>query len=427
MVDLDTAVQFTNDTVANNTVTTSTGGAFNAPAGGLVLTATVPVALKNTIVATTPSTANCDTAGHTGAIGSAGGNIDSGVSCGFSRPGDQYGTNPMVNPVANNSGPVETASLQAGSPAIGRGVTAGARRPTPGACARPKGQIDVGAFQASNQGYWMVASDGGIFTFGTAGFHGSEGGVTLNAPVVGMAVTPDRRRLLGGGRRRRGLHLRQRHLLRLDGLKHLNAPIVGMAAAPTGNGYWLVASDGGIFAFGSALFHGSKGGQHLNAPVVGIAADPTGNGYWEVASDGGIFNYGSAGFFGSKGGQHLNAPVVGIAPAPTGNGYWVVASDGGVFNYGRRRLLRLQGRPAPERPHGRHRRHPHRPGLLGVRLRRRGLHLRHRHLLGLDGGHDPQRPGGRWGRPHEGLGTAAPANARRRTGGGRWRGRRGRP
>jgi hypothetical protein len=42
---------------------------------------------------------------------------------------------------------------------------------------------------------------------------------------------------------------------------HLNMPIVGMAATATGNGYWLVASDGGIFTFGDAHFHGSVAGQ----------------------------------------------------------------------------------------------------------------------------------------------------------------------
>jgi hypothetical protein len=41
------------------------------------------------------------------------------------------------------------------------------------------------------------------------------------------------------------------------GGKPLNAPIVGMAATPTGNGYWEVASDGGIFSFGNARFSGS--------------------------------------------------------------------------------------------------------------------------------------------------------------------------
>jgi hypothetical protein len=38
----------------------------------------------------------------------------------------------------------------------------------------------------------------------------------------------------------------------------LNKPIVGMAATPDGMGYWLVASDGGIFAYGDAGFFGSR-------------------------------------------------------------------------------------------------------------------------------------------------------------------------
>ena len=84
-----------------------------------------------------------------------------------------------------------------------------------------------------------------------------------------------------------------------------------MAATPTGRGYWLVASDGGIFSFGDAGFHGSMGGKPLNRPIVGMAASPDGLGYWLVASDGGIFNFGDAGFFGSAGGAPLNKPAVG--------------------------------------------------------------------------------------------------------------------
>ena len=34
-------------------------------------------------------------------------------------------------------------------------------------------------------------------------------------------------------------------------------PVVGMAPDATGAGYWLVAADGGIFAFGDAGFTGS--------------------------------------------------------------------------------------------------------------------------------------------------------------------------
>jgi hypothetical protein len=51
---------------------------------------------------------------------------------------------------------------------------------------------------------------------------------------------------------------------------HLNAPIVGMASTPDGLGYWLVAADGGIFNFGDATFSGSEGGSHLNRPIIGI-------------------------------------------------------------------------------------------------------------------------------------------------------------
>ena len=114
----------------------------------------------------------------------------------------------------------------------------------------------------------------------------------------------------------------------------LNKPVVGMAAPQQGGGYWLVASDGGIFAFGNAGFHGSMGNVRLNQPVVGMAATPSGNGYWMVASDGGVFALGDAGFHGSMGGTRLNQPVVGMAATPSGNGYWLVASDGGIFAFG---------------------------------------------------------------------------------------------
>ena len=114
----------------------------------------------------------------------------------------------------------------------------------------------------------------------------------------------------------------------------LNKPVVGMAATADGGGYWLVASDGGIFDYGDAGFYGSRGGQPLNKPIVGMAATPDGKGYWLVASDGGIFDYGDAGFYGSRGGQPLNKPIVGMAATADGKGYWLVASDGGIFNYG---------------------------------------------------------------------------------------------
>ncbi len=110
---------------------------------------------------------------------------------------------------------------------------------------------------------------------------------------------------------------------------HLNAPVVGMASTPDGAGYWLVAADGGVFAYGDATFYGSTGGIHLNAPVVGIAPTENGFGYWLVAADGGVFAFGSAVFHGSAGAIHLNAPMVGMAGVPDGGGYWLVAATAG--------------------------------------------------------------------------------------------------
>ncbi|HXY28787.1 MAG TPA: N-acetylmuramoyl-L-alanine amidase, partial [Acidimicrobiales bacterium] len=119
-----------------------------------------------------------------------------------------------------------------------------------------------------------------------------------------------------------------------NALADANAPVVGMAATPSGGGYWMVGSDGGVFAFGDARYFGSTGALHLDAPVVGVAATRDGGGYWLAARDGGVFSYGDAGFYGSAGSLALDAPVVGMAATPDGGGYWLVAADGGVFAYG---------------------------------------------------------------------------------------------
>ncbi len=104
-----------------------------------------------------------------------------------------------------------------------------------------------------------------------------------------------------------------------------------MTANLNGTGYWLVASDGGVFSY-NAPFQGSTGSIKLNQPVVGMALDRATGGYWLVASDGGVFSY-NAPFFGSTGSIKLNKPVVGLAPVSDGSGYRLIASDGGVFSY----------------------------------------------------------------------------------------------
>ena len=128
-----------------------------------------------------------------------------------------------------------------------------------------------------------------------------------------------------------------------------------MAATGDDGGYWLVASDGGVFPFGDAGFFGSAGGLRLNKPVVGMAATPDDGGYWMVATDGGIFSYGDAQFYGSTGSIQLNQPIVGMAATPDGGGYWLVASDGGIFAYGDAQFYGSTGQHPPEqadRGHG---------------------------------------------------------------------------
>ena len=176
-------------------------------------------------------------------------------------------------------------------------------------------------------------SGGSVFAFGAPGL-GSPAGLTLAARMVAITATPSGRGYWLAGSDGGVLTYGDAGFHGSLGDTHLNQPIVGMAATPTGGGYWLAATDGGVFTFGDASFHGSLGAIHLNQPIVGVAATPSGLGYWLVASDGGVFSFGDARFHGSLGAVHLNAPIVGMAATSTGHGYWMVASDGGVFTFG---------------------------------------------------------------------------------------------
>jgi hypothetical protein len=127
----------------------------------------------------------------------------------------------------------------------------------------------------------------------------------------------------------------------------LNKPVVGIESTSDQGGYWLVASDGGIFSYGDALFHGSTGAMTLNKPIVGMASTPDGQGYWLVAADGGIFSYGDAQFYGSTGAMTLNKPVVAMASTLNGGGYWLAAADGGIFTFGDATFLGSGPQQAP--------------------------------------------------------------------------------
>jgi hypothetical protein len=196
------------------------------------------------------------------------------------------------------------------------------------------GYLGVGGEQPL-PGYWEVASDGGIFSFGDAPFYGSMGGTHLNSPIVGMALdatTGGYWEVAADG----GVFAFDAPFLGSLGGTHLSSPIVGMASGGDGSGYWLAAADGAVYAFGAAPNPGSLTNSP-STPVVSITSDPIG-GYWLVTSDGTLFTFGAPND-GSTAGIPLNKPIVGMAPRADlfGSdtvGYWEVGADGGIFTFG---------------------------------------------------------------------------------------------
>ena len=194
-----------------------------------------------------------------------------------------------------------------------------------------------------SKGYYLVGSDGGIFTFGGAQFYGSTGSLKLQRPVVGITATVNE------------------------------------------GGYWLVASDGGIFSFGDAGFYGSipglglapagtseastsmppssawchpstvaatswslltEGSSHSVTPpsrarVRGLAGVGGGrsrrsrcqrSGLLARHATGNIYTFGNATYFGAPGPQ--SSPVTSMVRTTDGLGYWVLLANGSVYAYG---------------------------------------------------------------------------------------------
>ena len=117
------------------------------------------------------------------------------------------------------------------------------------------------------------------------------------------------------------------------GGRHLNAPIVGVVPSIDDKGYFMVGSDGGVFAFGDAQFEGSCPGiGGCSGPAVAVAPDASGRGYWLVTSTGRIYTFGDAPYFGAPGPQ--SSAITSMVRTPNGGGYWILDANGQVFNYG---------------------------------------------------------------------------------------------
>jgi hypothetical protein len=123
------------------------------------------------------------------------------------------------------------------------------------------------------------------------------------------------------------------------------AAAVHMEPTPSGLGYWVVDSTGAVSAFGdAAAVGGVKAGQLApGEAVTSLSATRSGHGYWIFTNRGRVLALGDAVFYGDMSATHLNGPVVGSIATTSGKGYYMVASDGGIFAFGDAAFLGSMG------------------------------------------------------------------------------------
>ena len=100
-----------------------------------------------------------------------------------------------------------------------------------------------------------------------------------------------------------------------------------------GGGYFMVAADGGVFAFGDAKFEGSCPGiGGCSGTAVAVMPDASGNGYWLVTATGHVYAFGDAVNYGQPGPQSV--AVTAAARTTDGGGYWLLFSNGAIATFG---------------------------------------------------------------------------------------------
>jgi hypothetical protein len=111
---------------------------------------------------------------------------------------------------------------------------------------------------------------------------------------------------------------------------------VDLEPTPSGNGYWVVDSAGGVSSYGDAVFRGGPDSVTLagDEKVTSLASTSTGKGYWMFTDKGRVLNFGDAVHHGDMAKTKLNGAVLDSIVTPTGKGYYMVGSDGGIFSFG---------------------------------------------------------------------------------------------
>jgi hypothetical protein len=171
---------------------------------------------------------------------------------------------------------------------------------------------------------WSVGGNGGVLTDGTT-YYGSMAHVWLKRPIVDMTSTPS-----GNGYwllRSDGRVLAYGDAVKRGSITSDNKRVVGMSATANGGGYWIVTRSGQVLSFGNAVGYG--GASPSGATIAEIVATPSGQGYWLFASDGRVFPFGDAGDFG----QAKGSRIVG-GDNHGSDGYWLVSEGGRVRSFG---------------------------------------------------------------------------------------------
>jgi hypothetical protein len=187
---------------------------------------------------------------------------------------------------------------------------------------------------ASGNGYWIIGSSGEVIARGDAVSAGNLASIRLTSPIAGMV--PD----LTDGKgywlvaEDGGIFAFDAGFHGSGGTTSLSKPVIAFAGTPTGAGYWMTTSAGQVLPFGDATFYGDTKAIAINRPIIDMAPTPSGTGYYLLAADGGFYSFGDATFYGSTGNLALNSGVVSLAVTPTGKGYWLACGDGSIFHFG---------------------------------------------------------------------------------------------
>jgi myo-inositol-hexaphosphate 3-phosphohydrolase len=111
---------------------------------------------------------------------------------------------------------------------------------------------------------------------------------------------------------------------------------IDLEPTPSGDGYWILDDIGNVYARGGAtpmkLLDRSK--LSPGEVITSLSATKSGKGYWIFTSRGRVIPFGDAVSYGDMTGTKLNGPVLDSIPTASGKGYYMVGSDGGIFAFG---------------------------------------------------------------------------------------------